>query len=217
MINLHKSLGTFQKTLDGKRTIYTPNNPDLIVNVVIDHLLLVSPQKGRSKKEEMDLISTYCVRFRELCQTSFDIIMQENRNSTTMERRKAGMEEPTVDEIQQSAEPLQAADICIALFSPFRTQLKSYRNYRIVDNDDGPGLQDVARSILLLKHRYGVSNRIVMTAFRGSIGAFYPLPRPEQVDYNEYLSWREIEPKDENKKDEVVTQSGNSTKFAFAF
>ena len=204
MMELHKSLGTFQKSPDGKRTIYTPNNPNQIVNVVIDHLLLVNPQKGRTKKEEMDLISTYCVRFRELCQTSFDIIMQENRNSTTMDRRKAGMEEPTADEIQQSGEPLQAADICIALFSPFKTQLKSYRGYKIMDDNEGYGLQDICRSIIILKNRYGISNRIIMSAFKGSIGMFYPLPKSDEINYEDYLSWREKEIKDATVKDTEV-------------
>lgn len=216
MMELHKQLGKFSKTPDGKRSIYTPNNPDLIVNVVVDHLLLVSPQKGRTKKEEMDLISTYCVRFRELCQTSFDIIMQENRNSTTMDRRKAGMEEPTADEIQASAEPLQAADICIALFSPFRTQLKNYRNYKIIDDSEGYGLQDICRSCIIIKNRYGVSNRIVMTAFKGSIGKFEPLPSPDVINYDDYLSWREkdMNEKDSNKKD-IENNSESSIKFKF--
>ena len=39
------------------RKVFTPNNPEKIVTVVVDHLLLVSPQKGRTKKEEMDLIN----------------------------------------------------------------------------------------------------------------------------------------------------------------
>lgn len=219
MMELHKSLGTFIKEPNGKRTIYTPNNPNLIINIVIDHLLLVNPQKGRTKKEEMDLISTYCVRFRELCQTSFDIIMQENRNSTSMDRRKAGMEEPTADEIQQSAEPLQAADVCIALFSPFKTQLKTYRKYRIYDDEEGPGLEDICRSCIIIKNRYGISNRIVMTAFKGSIGKFYPLPNPDQIIYDDYISWREqqiddCKEKDTQKKDQIAKDS-NSIKFKF--
>ena len=220
MMELYKSLGVFQKTSDGKRTVFVPNNSNLIVNVVIDHLLLVNPQNGRTKKEEMDLISTYCVRFRELCQTSFDIIMQENRNSTSMDRRKAGMEEPTVDEIQQSAEPLQAADICIALFSPYKTQLKTYRGYKIIDDSEGYGLEDVCRSCIILKNRYGISNRIIMTAFQGSIGKFYPLPSPDQIVYEDYLSWRERELKDTNEenktvKDAVLEDQKNHIKFKF--
>ncbi len=218
MMELHKSLGTFTKTPDNKRTVYTPNNPSLIVNVVIDHLLLVSPQKGRTKKEEMDLVSAYCVRFRELCQTSFDIIAQENRNSTTMDRRKAGMEEPTADEIQQSAEPLQAADICIALFSPYRTQLKNYRNYRIIDDDSGYGLQDICRSCIIIKNRYGISNRVIMTAFKGSIGKFEPLPSHDSIVYEDYLSWREKEFKNEIKDkntEDICKKDNKSTIYKF--
>jgi hypothetical protein len=114
--------------------------------------------------------------------------MQENRNATTMDRRKAGMEEPTVDDLQQTGEPLQACDICIALFSPFRTQLKTYRNYRIVDTDEGYGLQDILRSCCILKNRYGISNKIIMTAFKGSVGKFETLPNADQIVYEDYLS-----------------------------
>ena len=164
-------------------------------------------------KEEMDLISTYCVRFRELCQTSFEIIMQENRNATNMDRRKAGMEEPTVDDLQQTGEPLQACDICIALFSPFRTQLKTYRNYRIVDTDEGYGLQDIMRSCIILKNRYGISNKVVMTAFKGNIGKFLPLPSPDQIVYEDYLEWREKE--DTTVKDTEEPDVNNKVTFSF--
>lgn len=201
MMDLHKKHGKFHKSEDANRTFYTPKDPDLIINVVIDHLLLVSPQKGRTKKEEMDLISTYCVRFREICQTSFDVIMQENRNAGTVDRRKMDLQEPTVDDIQQSGEPLQASDICIALFSPFRNQLKNYRKYQIYDDPDTgqPGLGDVCRSIIILKNRYGISNKIIPTAFMGSIGKFEELPDPDYVDYDKYQSWKEQ--KDTTAKD----------------
>lgn len=215
MMEFHKSLGIFEKSNDGKRTIFIPKNPDLIVDIVIDHLLLVTPKNGRSKKEEMDLISTYAVRFRELCQTSFDIIMQENRGSTTMDRRKAGMEEPTPDDIQASGEIFQAADICIALFSPFRTQLKTYRGYRITDDEESHGLQDICRSLIILKNRYGISNRVIMTAFKGSIGKFEPLPTTDKIDYGMYLSWREKEIRDNEESEDKVKQERPKYKYTF--
>ena len=214
MIELHKKLGTFTKVEGEKRTKYIPNDPDLIVDVIIDHLLLVSPTKGRTKKEEMDIISTYSVRFRELCQTSFEIIMQENRGATSMERRKAGMEEPTPDDIQQSGEIYQACDICIALFSPFKTQLKSYRGYRITDDGNRHGLQDVCRSLILLKNRYGTANRIILTAFKGDVGMFLPLPGAEEIEYDNYFSWREKEQKDTAVKD---TEERDSKKITYSF
>lgn len=215
MMELHKTHGVFSKSEDGKRSFYTPNDPELIINVVVDHLLLVSPQKGRTKKEEMDLISTYCVRFRELCQTSFDIIMQENRNAGTVDRRKMELQEPTVDDIQQTSEPLQAADICIALFSPFRNQLKSYRSYRIYNDEDtgDKGLEDVGRAAIILKNRYGISNKVVPMAFMGSVGKFEELPKPEDVDYTKYQSWKEEKKKTntESKEEEI----SNVKKYSF--
>lgn len=214
MMKLHQSLGTFTKSTDNNRTIFMPYDPNIIVDVVIDHLLLVSPQKGRTKKEEMDRISTYCVRFRELCGTSFEIVMQENRGSTTMDRRKAGMEEPTPDDIQASGEIYQASDVCIALFSPFKTQLKTYRGYKIADDVEGRGLQDVCRSIIILKNRYGISNRIVMTAFKGSIGKFFPLPASTEISYENYVSWRESEIKDTAVEGTEV-RDGRNIKYKF--
>ena len=214
MMELHKSLGVFSKSNDGKRSFYTANDPDLMINVVVDHLLLVSPQKGRTKKEEMDLISTYCVRFRELCQTSFTIIMQESRNASTTDRRKMDLQEPTVDDIQQSSEPLQAADICIALFSPFRQQLKTYHKYKITSDDIGPGLEDVLRSAIILKNRYGIANRFVILGFQGSIGRFVELPKSDLIDYSIYQSWKDEKVEDQ-KQEEQKIEDKSKTKYSF--
>ena len=43
-------------------------------------------------------------------------------------------------------------------------------------------------SIIILKNRYGISNRIIMSAFKGSIGMFYPLPKSDEINYEDYLS-----------------------------
>ena len=47
--------GAFVDSYDGKRKIYKPKDPSLIVNVIIDHGGLFQPTKGRTKKEEIDL------------------------------------------------------------------------------------------------------------------------------------------------------------------
>ena len=96
---LHK-YGEFKKNEDGRRTIYIPNDDTLIINVIVDHLGLLTPSKGRDKKQEIDLCSSYCVRFREVCGVSFDIVMQENRNAGGMDRRKADLSEPTAEDIK---------------------------------------------------------------------------------------------------------------------
>lgn len=101
-----KQHGKFGKTEDDKRTLYTPNNPNQIVNIILDHAGLCSPSKGRTKKEEIDLISTYCVRFRELCGVSIDFIMQENRNAGNIDRVKLNSTEGTLDDVKDSGNPV---------------------------------------------------------------------------------------------------------------
>lgn len=214
MMELHKELGTFSKSDDGKRTVYKPKDPDLMLDVVVDHLLLVNPQKGRTKKEEMDLISTYCVRFRELCQTSFDIIAQENRQAGSVDRRKMDLQEPTLDDIQATSEPAQASDVCIALFSPLKSQLKSYHGYRVIDNEDGPGMGSALRSAIILKNRYGMANKLVMLGFQGAIGKFVEIPKPDQIDYSLYQSWKDEKLEDQNIKDTSIKDE-NKVKFSF--
>ena len=49
MMEILKSKGTFTKSADGRKTIYTPNDSNTIINVILDHIGLITPQKGRSK------------------------------------------------------------------------------------------------------------------------------------------------------------------------
>lgn len=84
-----------------------------------------------------------------------------------------------------------------------------------MDDNEGYGLQDICRSIIILKNRYGISNRIIMSAFKGSIGMFYPLPKSDEINYEDYLSWREKEIKDATVKDTEVKDIRNKNKFSF--
>ncbi len=106
MKEILKQHGQFTIAPDGRKEIYTPNDSELIINIILDHLGLVSPAKGRSKKEEIDLVSTYCVRFRELCGVSIDAIMQENRNAGNVDRMKMNATEPTLDDAKDSGNPI---------------------------------------------------------------------------------------------------------------
>ena len=79
---------------DNARTYYTPNNPNKVILVIIDHLSLTTPSAGKSLKNEMDDISKIAVQFRNRCQFSFLVIMQANRESSSTDRRKLELLEP---------------------------------------------------------------------------------------------------------------------------
>lgn len=224
MKEILKQYGEFSKSDDGRRVTYIPKDSEQIINVVLDHAGLLLNSKGRDKKQEIDLCSQYCVWFRETCGVSFDFIMQENRNAGNIDRQKMNMSESTLDDVKDSGNPVNDANVIIAVYYPIKYQLKTYRDYRIVDNKDTGelGLGSAMRSLILLKHRFGNANKVFPVAFQGSVGRFEELPSPDQVDYNKYQSWKEDKMKEElnnekdlNIKDESNKLTPDKVKFSF--
>ncbi len=184
--------GEFTET-EGRK-IYTPKNENLTHLVVIDHLSLCRPSKGRTLKEEMDLISSYLVTLRNMCKISPLVIMQVNRNSTSMDRRKENMNNITLSDSKDSGSPIQDSEVVLALFSPHREKLASYRGYDIKQ------LESRFRVITVLKNRYGESDIEIGCAFYGKVGIFAELPKPEEIyDYEKYRNPNWILGKEELK------------------
>lgn len=203
-----KKYGTTEES--DNRIIYTPNNDNLIHLVVIDHLSLVRKSKGRSLKEEMDLISSYLVTLRNRCKISPLVIMQANRDSTSMDRRKAGFDNMQISDIKDTGSPAQDSEIIISIFNPFRERLNTYRGYDIKQ------LQNRFRSITVLKNRYGESDVEVGCAFYGKCGFWKELPKSDLIfDYDkfttvDYLKENQKD-KESEKQDEVTKQKINFT------
>lgn len=184
MENLEK-WGSFEETDDGRRTIYIKNDPDQYVEAIVDHIGLVRPSTGNTKKGEIDEVSSYAVSFREKCQCSFCILMQENRNSADMDRRKADLTECSAEDIKDSGNPYNDAEICIGIYYPLKYKIKNHRGYPIIveNNQQGAfiGLRDRYRSAILIKNRLGESDRLVALNFFGELGYFIELPKADTV------------------------------------
>lgn len=204
---LHKELeltGQFEET-EGRK-LYTPYNDDLVHLVVIDHLSLCRPSDKRTLKEEIDLISSYLVSFRNRCKISPLVIMQVNRNASSMDRRKEGLSNITLNDTKDSGNPVQDSEIVIALFSPHREKLANYRGYDIKQ------LQHNFRSITVLKNRYGESDIEIGCSFYGKTGFFKELPKPDEIyDYEKYKTpdWT----LEDTKEEELDVNYNKTTKF----
>lgn len=187
-----KKFGTFVD-----EDTYVLNNPNQIIAIITDHLGLVRPLPGRSKKEEIDTISAYGVSFRNKCKVSPINIMQFNRNSNNSERLKQGLQEPDLSDLKESGSPSEDANVVLVLYNPFRNKLSSYRGYDIKELKDG------FRSLLVLKNRFGSSDIAIGTGFYGRCGIFKELPIPSEInDYERYKhpDWTIIDfPEDEAK------------------
>lgn len=110
-----------------------------------------------------------------------------------------------------SGNPSQDADVVLQLFFPFREKLSTYRGFKVLGDT---GIGEVLRSTIISKNRYGIANRVICSAFWGSVGWFKELPDPDQnTDFTKY--WKEsdnipckhcIENKDFTTEDPVETE-----------
>ena len=170
--------GTF--TSDGE---YIPDNSDQLIAVMIDHMSLCRASNGRSKKEEMDLISSYSVQLRNRCNISPIHIMQFNRNANNPERLKQDMQEPDSSDFKDSAAMYEDSQVVIALHSPIKFKRSSYRGYNIKE------LAHNFVACILLKSRFGTSDIAIGLAYYGDCSIFKELPRADQInDYERFKS-----------------------------
>ena len=206
-----KNWGTFSKSADGRRRIYTKNNPDQWIWVVIDHIGLCSPSPGQTKKQEIDDISSMSVKFREICNVSFYVLMQQNRNAANMDRRKAELTELSDEDLKDSGNPFNDCLVCIGIYHPLKYKIKTHKGFPIIIENDNPapedflGLRDTYRAVQLLKNRFGESDKIIPVSFYGEIGYWKQLPKAAEIkDFKPYTSLRQI--KQQEKEDAVPTK-----------
>lgn len=171
--------GTFVKT---DTTIsYDAKNKKQVVLVVIDHMSLLRTSEGRSLKQEIDLASSFLVTYRNICGISPLVIMQTNRESSSMDRRNGGFQEPQRSDIKDSGAPEQDAEVILSIYDPIRDKLGTHRKY------DVKQMEKHYRSIILLKNRYDSGDIAIGCAFYGKCGIWKELPRAEDIyDYTMY-------------------------------
>lgn len=154
---------------------YIPNDPEELVQVIIDHMGLLRRNKGRTKKEEMDTTSQMLIGFRNKCGYSPLALFQLNRQSSSMDRRNAHFQEIQLDDIKDTSGPSEDAEIVIAIFNPHREKLANYKGYNVST------IKDKFRGLQVLKHRLGEADKSVAVNFFGSIGYWRELPNAEAM------------------------------------
>lgn len=97
---VNEELLKWGKFEDGK---YIPNNPNMFLGIIIDHMTLVKASGGRSKKDEIDAISRDSVQIRNNTKIVSPImISQFNRNANGQERMKQGLQDPSMEDYKDS-------------------------------------------------------------------------------------------------------------------
>ena len=213
-----ETIGSFQKT--GNRKIYIPNNPKQLIIGVLDHFALIRCEEGRKLKEEIDTLSNYMVTLKRKLPLSWFALIQQNRDSSSMERRKADLSEPGLNDLKDSGNPAQDSDVVLQLFFPFREKLSTYRGFKVLGDD---GIGEILRSTIVSKNRYGIANRVICSGFWGSVGWFKELPDPDKnKDFTQFVEERNNIPckhceekEDESSVDKTTGEIKQPITFSF--
>lgn len=177
LIPILKSKGRLEQ--QGEREVFIPNDPEQLIIVAVDHMSITHAEKGRTLKQEMDLVSQYLITLRNKYFISPVVLMQQNREASSTERRKMELTEPDQNSTKDSSNIVQDSEIVLAIYSPIKDKLKNYRGYVVIGEE---GLGDVLKSVIVIKNRYGISDKVIPVAFMGSIGRFEELPKYEDID-----------------------------------
>lgn len=182
-----KANGRFQKEgryiseCDG----YIPNNPNLYTIILLDTINLSEVDSGHDTvKTSIDRISRISVWFRNKCGFTPIIVQQFNSEISAVDRSRYGIKTPLLRDFEDSKRTTKDANVVFGLFEPMRHMRPDESLFMGYDISQ---LKSWFRSLHLIKHRNGPSNKFIPLQYKGAVGMFSQLPNPSEMTQEMYL------------------------------
>lgn len=158
---------------------YEPADPDEYRILFIDHVSLLSTERGQTLKQTIDKLSEYCVKLRNRYKITPVVIQQQSLEQEGLEAHKSNRMKPTLAGLSDSKYTSRDVNIALGIFSPFRCELPEYKGYDI------RVLKDRARFLEVLINRGGSPGGMIALYFDGAVNFFKELPnaqtQPEEL------------------------------------
>ena len=165
---------------------YIPDNPDEYVIIILDHMSLLSPDKGSSLFEAMYNYSAYkCLEFRDKFNYIPVVVQQQSAESSKQQFTYKG--DSIIEKIRPSPDGLadmrlsaRDVNLMISLFNPTSFRLPEY---------EGLDLGKIGRwhrELYLNLNRDGLSDVSVQLFFNGACNEFIEIPRKMIEDESVY-------------------------------
>lgn len=147
---------------------YKENEYNLIY---IDHISLISTEKGMDLRESINKLSEYLVMLRNRYNFT-PIVIQQQVFNETIDAFKIGKLKPTVTGLSDSKYVARDANLVLSLFTPFNYELRDYMGYDITKFKKNITFLEV------LVNRNGESNNVAPLYVDGAVTYFNELPLP---------------------------------------
>lgn len=153
---------------------YEPDDPDEYVLIAIDHVSLLSQERGKNLRETINKLSEYMVQLRNKFGYTPIVIQQQSTETSDLEAFKANKIRPTTAGLSDSKYTARDCNTMIGIVNPFKFEIPTYLKYNI------ERFQDNIRFIEIVIQRGGIAKGIAALFFDGATCYFNQLP-----DYNE--------------------------------
>lgn len=170
---------------------YKPNNPNLYIIKIVDHVSLYTTEKGMNLRETMGKASSQDnVMLRNIYGFTNVDVQQQAADKEGNEAFKLDRITPTPDGLGDNKTTQRDCNIMLGLFSPWRHQKGNWHNYDITK------FKDNIRFLEVCLNRNGASGAVCPLYFDGAVNFFAELPLPddtlnltkyEQMAYNAQL------------------------------
>lgn len=154
---------------------YEPNDPDEYVLCIIDHISLISCERGMDLRNSIKKLSEYLKIVRNKYNYIPVVVQQQNSESLSLEAFKANKIRPTQKGLADSQDPGKDCDVMLGITSPFSWELKEYLKYDITK------LRGYCKFLEIVLGRDGESNAILGMYFDGATGYYAPLPKYDNI------------------------------------
>lgn len=155
---------------------YIPNDPEMYVIVIIDHLSLLSTEKNvKDVRDAMILFSsTYALELRDKYKCTVVMVQQQSMAQEGTENKKLNMVLPSMNGLGEAKITARDANLILGLFSPHKLEIPSFFKYDITY------WQDNIRFMNVIGNREGGGNSICPLLFDGATNTFLTLPPPDK-------------------------------------
>ena len=158
--------------------IYTPNDPNLYTIIIEDHLGKLKLEREFDLKKTIDKMSEYNGLFRDIFGFTVVAISQFNRSLADSTRMKNKVLAPEPSDFKESSNTYEDADLVLALFNPYKLKITNDLGYD-VNSFITSKRYNRYRSLFVLKNSFGIDDVGMGLLFRGEMGLWEELPKPE--------------------------------------
>jgi hypothetical protein len=172
---------------------YVPNNPNEIVNTIVDHATLLS-ERGKTLYECIKTLSSdHFIKLKNVYGHSCTLVQQQSASSSEQQFNNRG--ENVLDKVRPTREGLTGnrdsgmdCTLMLGIFSPYKYKVSNYEDW------DLNRIRDYHREVSILLNRSGKSNASIQMYFNGAASYFMELPNQEDNRVYDYVDkYRKIE------------------------